>query len=167
MSDRTAATDVINTLRRGGFNIECPCCQDEIKLEDAGLFYFDDFTSEAQAIYEEMQAELKARRQAVQEQREGFSKTSFVTTTAVNIGNLCQHLLPSLDGFRYACSDCRTLFMPIDYMIFDGLCDTGRVSKILFVDVKTGGADLSARQKAIRDLVRRKKVDFDICETRK
>ena len=58
--------------------------------------------------------------------------------------------------------NCRSLFDPIDYVIFEGLTERGRVSKILFTDVKTGAAKLSEKQKEIRSLVQAKKVEFDV-----
>jgi predicted Holliday junction resolvase-like endonuclease len=164
MNDKNAANTVIRTLQEGGFNADCPQCEEQIKLKDCGLFYRDDFTPEAASIFETMQNQLELRREAVRRERQRLSTTSYVSTTATNIGTVLEHLAPSLSSFRFACSDCRSLFGPIDYVIFEGLCNGDRVTKILFGDVKTGKAVLTPRERAIRDLVRRKKVEFDIYE---
>ncbi len=57
--------------------------------------------------------------------------------------------------------DCRsTGGDPIDYVIFKGLSE-GNVTEIIFVDVKTGGAVLTPRQKEIKDVINvQKNVKF-------
>jgi predicted Holliday junction resolvase-like endonuclease len=59
------------------------------------------------------------------------------------------------------------LFDPIDYVIFEGLCQRGIVSRIIFADIKTGSGSLSRRQREIRDLVNSKKVEFDTYEAKR
>jgi predicted Holliday junction resolvase-like endonuclease len=57
--------------------------------------------------------------------------------------------------------DCRSLFNPIDYIIFDGL-SKGNVEKIVFSDIKTGEySRLTGSQPQIRQLVQKKKVVWD------
>ncbi len=70
-----------------------------------------------------------------------------------------------MKDFCFEKNDCRSLFDPIDYVIFEGLTQKGKVSKILFVDIKTGKASLSGRQKTIRNLVEDKKVTWDTYPT--
>ena len=89
--------------------------------------------------------------------------SSKIQARATNIGNMLQHLAPSLSSFRFQCSDCHALFQPIDYVIFEGLCK-GRVSKIIFADIKTGKSRLTHDESEIKGLVGRKKVDFDVYE---
>ena len=59
-------------------------------------------------------------------------------------------LAPTLDGFTFNKNDCRSMFDPIDYVIFEGLSEKQKVDKILFVDIKSGKARLSAKQKKIK-----------------
>ena len=44
-------------------------------------------------------------------------------------------------------------------MVFDGL-DEGEVRRIVFVEVKTGGATLSTRERRIRDAIRSGAVEW-------
>ena len=67
---------------------------------------------------------------------------------------------PALEQFRFEKNDCRSLFDPIDYVIFEGLHKTGKVQKIIFTDIKSGSANLKARQKSIKKLVQEKKLEF-------
>ena len=58
--------------------------------------------------------------------------------------------------------DCRSLFDPIDYVIFEGLSKKRKVERIIFTDIKTGSARLKTNQKEIKELVEKKKVNFDL-----
>ncbi len=66
-----------------------------------------------------------------------------------------------MHDFPFDRNDCRSLFDPIDYVIFEGLSKRGVVSKVLFADIKTGRARLKRNQKEIKMLVENKKVDWD------
>ena len=52
------------------------------------------------------------------------------------------------------------MFDPIDYVIFEGLSAKQRVEKIIFMDIKSGKARLSAKQKKIKEAVDGNKVQF-------
>jgi predicted Holliday junction resolvase-like endonuclease len=71
-----------------------------------------------------------------------------------------------MKDFRFDRNDCRSLFDPIDYIIFEGLNKRRSVSKILFMEIKTGKARLNDHQKEIRSLVERKRVSWDTYERR-
>jgi predicted Holliday junction resolvase-like endonuclease len=161
MNDRRLAKEIIRTLEEGGFYAECPCCDEPVRLRDCDLFYMDDFSDKGQEIYDGYKMEQQQRRADLRERHKQFSRSSEVQAKATNIGFILERLAPSLSTFRYECSDCRSIFDPIDYVIFEGLCQKGAVSRIIFADVKTGNASLSRRQRDIRDLVKDKKVEFD------
>jgi predicted Holliday junction resolvase-like endonuclease len=72
-----------------------------------------------------------------------------------------------LKGFKLDPNDCRSLFDPIDYVVFNGLSKTGKVDSIVFMDVKSGEARLSKKQKAIQNLVEASKVTFQTYEAAK
>lgn len=57
---------------------------------------------------------------------------------STNIGFILERLAPTMKNFRFNHNDCRSLFDPIDYIIFEGLSTKGKVSKFFFVDIKTG-----------------------------
>lgn len=44
------AKEIIRTLEENNFYIECPCCGEPILLKDAGLFYLDDVSPEAEKV---------------------------------------------------------------------------------------------------------------------
>ena len=161
MNLRAHARRLIDTLTSKKFYAECPSCAKTFRLRDAGLFYQDDFTPQAKKLYEERLAQLAERRRELREARRRIPSSSEVTAQAVNIGFILERIAPILGQFRFQRNDCRALFDPIDYIIFEGLSSKGIVSRILFTDIKTGAAGLTSRQKEIRTLVEHKKVEWD------
>ncbi|HEU5219750.1 MAG TPA: Holliday junction resolvase-like protein, partial [Gemmatimonadales bacterium] len=67
--------------------------------------------------------------------------------------------LPYLPGFAFSPKDARFLGSPVDLVLFDGM-DAGQLRGIVFVEVKTGGSTLTARERQIRDIVRAGKVSW-------
>ena len=159
------AREIIRSLEENRFYGECPCCGEPILLRDAGLFYLDDFSPEAEELYKQRLDELKQQAEEIRKRRGEISRGSEVKSTAVNIGYILERIAPCMKDFCFERNDCRSLFDPIDYVIFEGLTRKGAVSKILFVDIKTGNARLTGKQREIRDLVEDKRVTWDTYPT--
>jgi predicted Holliday junction resolvase-like endonuclease len=158
MKERTKAREMIRTLEKSGFYAVCPCCGERVRLSDCGLFYLDEFGTESKEVFEQMQRELEEAAVEFKRRRKQVSFRSELGAKAVNIGFIFERLAPSLPGFRFERNDCRSLFDPIDYIIFEGLSSKGTVSRILFSDIKTGKASLQSKQKEIKAAVNSKKV---------
>ena len=116
MNQTKEAKDIIHTLEENRFYAECPCCGEPILLKDAGLFYLDGFSNEAERIYKTKVAELKERERELRQRREAISVDSEVKTEAVNIGFILERIAPCMKGFCFERNDCRSLFDPIDYI---------------------------------------------------
>jgi len=78
---------------------------------------------------------------------------------AVTSGKVSEQLVPYLPGFPFHPQDVRFLGSPVDLVVFDGLRE-GDVARVVFVEVKTGGADLSGRERRVRDAVRAGRVEW-------
>ena len=161
MKERAQAQKVIAELEDDGFYAECPCCGEPVKLSSAGLFYMDEFTPEARQRYEVACQGIAERKELLAAMRKKIKSGSERGAKAVNIGFVLERLAPGMKGFRFDKNDCRSLFDPIDYVIFEGLSAKGRVSRLIFADIKTGDARLQAGQKAIRAAVEAHKVEWD------
>jgi len=72
---------------------------------------------------------------------------------AVTAGKVYEQIVPYLPGFPFNPKDVRFMGSPVDLVVFDGLSE-GDVRRVLFVELKSGGADLSARERRVRDAVR-------------
>jgi hypothetical protein len=78
-------------------------------------------------------------------------------------GKAVEHLAPLLPEMlnRFDPTDARFLGTPIDFVIFDGL-DEGYVRQVMFVEVKTGRASLTAREQLVREAINDGRVGFDV-----
>ena len=152
--------DLINFLQQNGFKANCPTCGEGIKLKDASLFSVDNFNAKAKQLLNEKKEELKIQREAISKKKSSTQQRVETTTNSVNMGFILERLAPVLEHFPFDKNDCRSLFDPIDYVIFEGLQKTGKVQKIFFVDIKSGKAKLKANQKAIKQMIEQKKVEF-------
>lgn len=74
-------------------------------------------------------------------------------------GLVHEQLLPFLPEFPFNPKDARFLGTPVDLVVFDGL-DAGQVRGVVFIEVKTGGATLSARERQVRDAIRAGNVSW-------
>ena len=79
---------------------------------------------------------------------------------AVTVGKVYEQLVPYLPEFPFNPKDARFLGSPVDFVVFDGL-DDGQVRRVVFVEVKTAGSDLSTRERRVRDAIRAGRVEWD------
>jgi predicted Holliday junction resolvase-like endonuclease len=167
MNLRKEAKKVIHTLEANRFYAECPCpeCERDFLLKDAGLFYFDDFSQEAEKLYQQRLNELKEQEMEYREKRRRIPQRSQISAKAGNIGFILERIAPSLRMFPFERNDCRSLFDPIDYIVFQDLSKKGIVNKVIFMDIKTGGGKPSGRQLEIRSLVERGRVVWKTYQT--
>lgn len=85
---------------------------------------------------------------AVEERKEKALKQS----RAVIGGKVAEQMSPVIPGFPGKVSEARFLGDPIDYVVFDGL-DEKDISRVSFVEVKSGGSHLSGQERHLRDAV--------------
>jgi len=161
MDNKKEAKEIIQTLKENRFYAICPCCGKPFLLKDAGLFYLKDFSPEAEQLYQQKLIECKTREKEIREKRKAILKRSETATTTINIGFILERIAPTMKNFPFDRNDCRSLFDPIDYIIFEGLSKRSSVSKILFTEIKTGKSSLNNHQRQIRDLIKRRQVIWD------
>ena len=74
-------------------------------------------------------------------------------SSEVRLGQISEQLAPFVAGFNYDTKQAHFLGQPIDYICFEK-------DKIVFLEVKSGKAQLSSRQKEIKQLIQDKKVEW-------
>lgn len=76
-------------------------------------------------------------------------------------GKVQEHLASLFPGFcaEFNARDARFLGSPVDFVVFDGL-DAGEVSRVVFVEVKTGRSGLSQRERLVREAVEAGRVEW-------
>lgn len=78
---------------------------------------------------------------------------------AVTTGKVHEQLLPYLPDFPFNPKDVRFLGSPTDLVVFDGLAE-GHVKRVVFLEVKTGGAGLTPRERSVRDAIQAREVEW-------
>ena len=92
-------------------------------------------------------------------------RDSVKRSTAVVSGRVAEQLAPYLPEFPYSPREARFLGTPVDLVVFEGL-DADEVTRVVFVEVKTGGAGLSRRERSVRNCVQRGDVAFEVVRHR-
>ena len=78
---------------------------------------------------------------------------------AVTAGKVHEQLVPYLPEFGFNPKDARFLGSPVDLVVFDGLA-AGAVRRVVFLEVKTGGAPMTARERQVREVVEAREVEW-------
>lgn len=71
----------------------------------------------------------------------------------VLFGQSAEKIAPFLDEFGFDPRDSQFLGQPIDYVVFDE-------EEVCFVEIKTGKARLTSKQRRIKKLIENKKVSW-------
>lgn len=88
--------------------------------------------------------------------RANFDKLQHQKISAdVKLGQKTETLLPFLNDFPYKDDYIVGMYNPIDLVVF-------KDDEVVFVEVKSGQSQLSAKQKQIRDNIKNGKVRFEV-----
>ena len=143
--------------------VECPSCGEEFPLSRANLFDATKALPPKALTYLNEQKEGLRQQRADLKKRKLHAQTKPAISAVSSItGKVLEKIAPSLPGFPVTPGDCRALFEPIDYVIFQGLVANGKVDAVIFVDVKSGNARLGKDQRQIRKVVESGKVQLKI-----
>jgi len=138
---------------------ECPHCGERYPLADWLLFYGDSFPPEAEEVVERLYSLPETAKKQYLDLKQDLTVKTGERSLRVKIGNVLEQIGPALPSFPYAGNDCRSLFKPIDYVVFEGLTKR-EIEFIHFVDVKTGRARMNDHQKDVQRMIEKKRVEF-------
>lgn len=92
-------------------------------------------------------------------------KRTITTQRSVIKGQIAEQLYPMMPNCKFLPSDMRFIGHPIDFIIFNGYTDAkddgGDITEIIFADIKTGSATLSAHQRKIKQAIEEKRVRWE------
>jgi len=158
----SSSRDLIKEFRHNKrFRGTCPACEATFRLADIVMYSLSDAPPEeaAEAI-RILRRNLKERREELASLRHRMTTRAQNTAAAVNLGKIVEKIVPSFSTFAHMAGDCRALFEPIDYIVFSGLAKNRLVDKLVFLDVKSGGARLTKDQRNIKQVVESGEVVF-------
>lgn len=123
----------------------------ELAIENRSIIPFHKYENEINNLNDELLVEAAERFKIQEKYDKLFSKQK---SEQVRLGQISEKLLPFLEEFPYKTDDIAALFMPIDLIVFSE-------SEIVFVEIKTGNAVLSDKQRQIKKLIDNKQVRFE------
>jgi len=114
--------------------------------EEARRIGHRDAMQEARALMQRQEKDMRA---------DSVKRSKFVT-----LGKIAEQFAPYLPGWRYNPNDARFLGSPLDFIVFDGMSD-GVINEVVFIEIKTGNAQLSSREQDLQDIICLKKVRYE------
>ena len=76
---------------------------------------------------------------------------------SVLAGQFSEQLAPYLPDFPFKPTEARFIGKPIDFIVFKG-ADEKNIDEVVFVEVKSGKANLSTHERKLKDVIKEKKV---------
>lgn len=133
---------------------QCPECQTIHRLNEYKIFY-------GKKPPKDLLDQLREAVKEFEEKKKKIIEQSIEKSKQVYIGKTLEHLAPTVATWGHKPRDCRFLAEPIDFIAFDGLFEKDEVSKITFIEAKTGNAKTSSREKSIKNAVEKGEVYFE------
>ena len=84
---------------------------------------------------------------------------------SITLGKTQEQLAPLFPEFlsQFNPNDARFLGSPLDFVVFDGLCeDDFEIRQVVFVEVKTGKSRISPRERRVREAILAGRVSYQI-----
>ena len=72
-----------------------------------------------------------------------------------------EKIAPLLPNFPYSYKDLVFLWKGVDYLVLDGL-SRGNLSKIVFLEIKSGASALNKNEQMVRECVSQKRISYEI-----
>lgn len=88
-------------------------------------------------------------------------RDSVLRSRATLSGQFLEKLAPHFPDFPYEPTDLRFIGTPVDYLVFNGLSE-GEVGEVVFLEVKSGSAALTTKERRVRDAVEAGAVRWDV-----
>lgn len=82
-------------------------------------------------------------------------------------GQISEHIMPLFPDFPYDISELKLLSQPIDFVVFKGMGDIvadkeGAQMELIIAEVKTGKAQPTKIQKAIKEAIEKGRVRYEL-----
>jgi predicted Holliday junction resolvase-like endonuclease len=92
-------------------------------------------------------------------QIENHRKDAIARSRAVLTGHFSEQLAPYLPDFPFKPTECKFIGKPIDFIVFNGL-DEKNVTRVSFVEVKSGKSNLTSTEKTVKDSIVNGRVEW-------
>jgi len=155
-------TRLIRELNSSDLFAECSNCGKEFKLADAILFDGRGaFPEIAEDRRREMLEKLKLQMEELKKRKISADVGAEQKAIEVGIGKIIEKIVPAYMKFKIPLCDCRPLFEPIDFLVFNGMSKM-KVDSVTFLEIKTGIAGLNRHERMVRDAINDKKLTYRV-----
>ena len=80
---------------------------------------------------------------------------------SVLTGSFSEQLAPFLPDFKHSPTEARFIGKPVDFIVFEGL-DSREISKVIFVEVKSGKAHLSPVELSLKKALAEGRIAWEL-----
>jgi predicted Holliday junction resolvase-like endonuclease len=151
--------EFIAKLQSSNLYAECRCGE-EFKLSDAILFDGRGiFPQVAESKRNELIEELRERTDDLKKRKISADVGAEKKAIEVGIGKIIEKIVPAYKEFKMPLCDCRPLFEPIDFIVFNGMSEMN-VQSLTFLEIKTGNSKLAKHERMVRDAIDDKKIFY-------
>jgi predicted Holliday junction resolvase-like endonuclease len=148
-------------LKSSSLYAECNCGK-EFKLSDAVLFDgLGTFPDIVETKRKQMVEELTERVNELKKRKIYVDTGAEKKAIEVGFGKIIEKIIPAHKEFKMPPCDCRPLFEPIDFVVFNGLSEMN-INSVTFLEVKTGNSRLANHEKMVRDAIDDKKLSYKV-----
>lgn len=133
---------------------QCPSCAEIYRLNEFKIFY-------GKKPPKDLLDQLRLAEEEFEEKKKKIIEQAIEKSKVTYIGKTLEHLAPTVVKWGHQPRDCRFLAEPIDFIAFDGLFKEDKVSKVTFIEAKTGNSKLSPRERSIKNVIENKEVYFE------
>jgi predicted Holliday junction resolvase-like endonuclease len=138
----------------------CPQCHALFRLVDARVSYDSpykfDWLDEIQTVQESWQTKTEDLEEKGKEMR----RVAIERATRTQLPKLLKRMVPTFAAHKLNPKDIKTVFHPIDFVVFDGL-NKDRVNRVLLMDRKTSETNRASIQKSITDTIRTDSIGWE------
>jgi len=110
------------------------------------------FPESAETIRQDMLEALKERREKLEKRKVSADTGAEKKAIEVGIGKIIEKIVPAYKKFGIPLCDCRPMFEPVDFIVFNGLSKM-KVDSVTFLEIKTGSSRLNRRERLVRDAI--------------
>jgi len=115
------------------------------------------FPEDAEAIRQNMLKEMEQRKEILEKRKVSADVGAEKKAIEVGIGKIIEKIVPAHRMFKMPLCDCRPLFEPIDFIVFNGMSKM-TVNSVTFLEIKTGNSRLNKHERMVRDAITDKRI---------
>ena len=96
-----------------------------------------------------------------EDQLETIREDAIKRSRSVLTGSFSEQLAPFLPGFKHSPTEVRFIGKPVDFIVFEGL-DSREISRVIFVEVKSGKARLSPVEVSLKKALEEGRIAWEL-----